>query len=175
MNKKQAIIIVTLLVLIVCAGVLATKFRSPLFYVNNTDLDNDNKSAISLNDSSSKSTSSKSDLFAEGRLDREQKDQREIETLKGIIDDKSVATDKRNEAQQKLMLLTDDDSKCNKVETLLKSKGFKDALCSISDSKVTITVKNSSTKLTDVQLRDIKETVTNVTKIRNIEVIPVAQ
>ncbi|AAK80045.1 stage III sporulation protein AH [Clostridium acetobutylicum] len=173
MNKKQAVIIVTLMVLIVCAGVLATRVRSPL-YVNDTDFDSDtntNKSTVSTNDNSKKSSSTKTDVFAQGRLEREQKDQREIQTLKNIIDDKNVSNDTKSSAQQKMMTLTDEDSKCNKVETMLKSKGFKDALCSITDSKVTVTVKCDSDKLTDNQLRDIKEVVTDVTKIRNIEVL----
>ncbi|MCR3760223.1 SpoIIIAH-like family protein [Clostridium felsineum] len=171
MNKKQAVIIVTLMVLIVCAGVLATRVRSPL-YVNDTDFDSDNsnKSTVSTNDSSKK-ISTKTDIFAQGRLEREQKDQREIQTLKNIVDDKNVSNDTKASAQQKMMTLSDEDAKCNKVETMLKSKGFKEALCSITDSKVTITVKSDSDKLTDNQLRDIKEVVTDVTKIRNIEVL----
>lgn len=177
MNKKQAIIIVTLLVLIVCAGVLATKFRSPLLYVNDTDLDNSNKSTVSLNNSTKNqtdsTTTSKTDIFAQGRLDRAQKDSLETQNLKNLIDDKNTSADVRASAQQKLMALTDEDSKANKVETILKSKGFKDALCTISEGKVSITVKNDSSKLTDVQLRDIKDTVNNVTQIRNIEVLPI--
>ncbi|MFL0251565.1 SpoIIIAH-like family protein [Clostridium neuense] len=180
MNKKQAVIIVTLLVLIVCAAVLATKFRSPYLYVNDTDLDNDNKSTVSLNKDSSKNTSSsststKSDLFSQGKLDREQKDQSEIQTLKNMIDDKSVSSSTRSAAEQKLMALTDNDSKCTKVETLLKSKGFKDVLCSINNNKVTVNVKASSSTLSDVQLRDIKDVVNSVTGIRNIEVLPITK
>lgn len=171
MNKKQAVIIVTLMVLIVCAGVLATRVRSPL-YVNDSDFNSDssNKSTVSLNNDTKKS-SSKSDIFAEGRLEREQKDQREIQTLKNIIDDKNVSNETKSSAQQKMMALTDEDAKSNKVETMLESKGFKEALCSITDSKVTITVKCDNDKLTDNQLRNIKEVVTDVTKIRNIEVL----
>ena len=47
MNKKQSGIIVTLVVLLVFAGYLATKVNGPL-YVNDSDFSTD-KSAISLN------------------------------------------------------------------------------------------------------------------------------
>jgi len=180
MNKKQAVIIVTLLVLIVCAAVLATKFRSPYLYVNDTDLDNNNKSTVSMNKDSSKNTSSsststKSDLFSQGKLDRMQKDNSEMQELKNMIDDKSVSSSTRAAAEQKLMALTDNDAKCTKVENLLKSKGFKDVFCSINNNKVTVNVKNSSSSLTDVQLRDIKDVVNNVTGNRNIEVLPITK
>ena len=49
MNKKQAVIIVTLLVLIVCAGVLAAKVNSPL-YVSDSDF-GDNISNITADNS----------------------------------------------------------------------------------------------------------------------------
>lgn len=180
MNKKQAVIIVTLLVLIVCAAVLATKFRSPYLYVNDTDLDNTNKSTVSMNKDSSKnasssSTSAKSDLFSQGKLDREQKDNSEMQELKNMIDDKSVSSSTRAAAEQKLMALTDNDAKSTKVETLLKSKGFKDVLCSINNNKVTVNVKTSNSTLSDIQLRDIKDVVNNVTGIRNIDVLPITK
>lgn len=181
MNKKQAVIIVTLLVLIVCAAVLATKFRSPYLYVNDTDLDNsNNKSTVSMNKDSSKNTSSsststKSDLFSQGKLDREQKDTSEMQELKNMIDDKSVSSSTRAAAEQKLMALTDNDAKSTKIETLLKSKGFKDVLCSINNNKITVNVKASSSKLSDIQLRDIKDVVNNVTGSRNIEVLPITK
>lgn len=124
---------------------------------------------------SSSSTSTKSDLFSQGKLDREQKDQSEIQTLKNVIDDKSMSSSTRTAAEQKLMALTDNDAKATKVETLLKSKGFKDALCTINNNKVIVNVKASSSKLSDVQLKDIKDVVNNVTGIRNIDVLPITK
>ncbi len=55
MNKKQGVIIVTLLALIVCTGVLATKLNSPL-YVNGAD----EGSTVSFNNTSKNSNKAES-------------------------------------------------------------------------------------------------------------------
>lgn len=73
MNKKQAIIIVTLLALIVCVGVLATKVNSPFSVAENTTdgtniSSNSGKSAVSFNSNDNKT--SKSQFFEEARLNR---------------------------------------------------------------------------------------------------------
>lgn len=47
MNKKQAVIIVTLLALIVCVGVVATKLNSPINYVNGLDNNGTSNSTVS--------------------------------------------------------------------------------------------------------------------------------
>ena len=80
MNKKQSGIIVTLVVLIVFAGYLATKVNGPL-YVNDSNFTKE-KSAISLKESNSSSA-----FFVESKLSREQENANTLQTIKTLMDD----------------------------------------------------------------------------------------
>ncbi|MBC2580327.1 SpoIIIAH-like family protein [Clostridium sp. DJ247] len=163
MNKKQAVIIVTLLALIVCAGVLATKLNSPL-YVNGGDSGN---SAVSFNNSEKKS--SKSQFFDETKLTREQKSAQTLQTLKTLIDDKNVAKENRDEAAKKYTELAMNTNYESKIETTLKSKGYEDVVCSIEDNKARVIVKGKD-KLTDKDTREIKSVVLGIAKIQEVEI-----
>lgn len=172
MNRKQAVIIVTLLVLIVCAGVLAAKVNSPL-YVSDTNF-NDSISNSASTDTSSSSTANKttvkSDYISEARLTRDKNTAQTIESLKDIIDDKNSSQTYRDTASQQSITITTAKNNDTTVETMLKGKGYKDALCTIINDKVTVVVKCDSEKLSDKQLREIKDVVLSVTKLRNIEI-----
>ncbi|SMC17561.1 stage III sporulation protein AH [Clostridium acidisoli DSM 12555] len=181
MNRKQAVIIVALLVLIVCAGVLATKVQSPL-YVSDTDLvdnssTNDTNSTTNgtnqtTNLNKSNKTSSNQDYFAEARLTREKTSEDTIATLKEIIDDKNSTAQNKQNAQQESMSIILSEQNSMKVENMLKGKGYKDALCTINNDKVNIVVKSDASKLTDAQQREIRDVALTVTQIRNIEIQP---
>lgn len=156
MNKKQAFIIATLLVLIVCAGILATKVNSPL-YVDSTEIQKTDASA------------SKSDFFTEQKLKREQKYAQDVPTYKTIIDDSNAAKETKEAMAKKLQELTTNNTNEQKIETALKGKGFEESFCQISEDKVTVYVK-SSEKLTDKQTKDIKNVVLGITKIKDVEI-----
>lgn len=182
MNKKQAVIIVTLLVLIVCAGVLATKVNSPL-YVSDTDLVNNNNSTVSTDGSGDNSTNaanstnatssnSKSNYFADARLTRDKTNASTIATLKSIIDDQNAPQENRQTATQKSIDISTASANAAKVENMLKGQGYKEALCTINDDKVSVIVESDADKLSDKQQRAIKDVVLSVTKLRNIEIQP---
>lgn len=170
MNKKQGVIIVTLLALIVCTGVLATKLNSPL-YVNGVD----EGSTISFNNTSknTKKTenkeNTKSDFFAETKLTRDQKSAQTLQTLKSIIDDKNVPKENKEEATAKYTKLAMDSSYESKIESVLKSKGFDDVICSIEKDKARIIIKGKE-KLTDKETRDIKNVVVSISNIQEVEI-----
>ena len=181
MNKKQAVIIVTLLVLIVCAGVLATKVNSPL-YVSDTDLVNNNNTASTdgsdnnatngTNTTNATSSNSKSDYFAEARLTRDQTNAKTIAALKSIIDDKNAPQENKQTATQKSIDISTASANAAKVENMLKGQGYKEALCTINDTKVNVVVRSDDQKLSDKQQRAIKDVVLSVTKLRDIEIQP---
>lgn len=164
MNKKQAVIIVVLLALIVCMGVAATKFQSPL-YVNGTD--SGNKSAISLNNQ--KKTSAKADFFTEARLTRDNENNQYLQNLKAMIDDKNVSKEKKSDAESKYLKFSTDVSNEGKIETALKSKGYEDAICQITNDKVSIIIKGKD-KVTDQQAREIKNEVVKISKLNQVEI-----
>lgn len=165
MNKKQAVIIVALLALIVCAGVLATKLNNPL-YVNGGD-NSAGKSTVSLNNSSNKDN--KSEFFEEAKITRDNKNAQTLQTLKTFIDDKNVSSDKKNDASKKYTDLAMNTNYESKIETTLKSKGYEDVLCSIEGSKARLVVK-AKDKLTDKDTRDMKNVVMGIAKIQEVEI-----
>lgn len=171
MNRKQAIIIVTLFVLIVCAGVLAAKVNSPLYTSDTNFADNSTNSAAADTSSNIKNTA-KSDNFAETRLTRDKSSAETIQTLKSIIDDKNAPQESRENATKQSISIATSKENTTTIENMLKNKGYKDALCTILNDRVNIVVKCDADKLSDKQQREIKDVVLSVTKIRNIEISP---
>ncbi|MBV4418634.1 SpoIIIAH-like family protein [Clostridium tyrobutyricum] len=172
MNKKQAIIIVTLLALIVCVGVLATKVNSPFSVAENTTdstniSSNSGKSAVSFNSNDSKT--SKSQFFEEAKLNRDQKDAETLQKLKNLIDDKNVSQQNRSEAEKKYTSLAMNTDYESKIETTLKSKGYDNVICSIEDTKARVIIKKSD-DLTDKNTREIKDIVMSISKISDVEI-----
>lgn len=155
MNKKQAFIIATLLVLIVCAGILATKVNSPL-YVDSTEITN-------------ASVSDKGDFFTESKLNRDQNNAKLLPTYQTIIDDQSAAKEAKDAMISKLKTLTTNTENEVKIEGQLKGKGYEDSFCQISEDKVNVYVKTKD-KLTDKQTRDIKNIVLGISKIKDVEI-----
>jgi stage III sporulation protein AH len=189
MNRKQGVIILALLILIVCAGALATKVQSPLYVsdtdlvdnssVNNTNSTNSANSTNSTNqttkDNKTNKTSSNQDYFAEARLTRDKTTQDTVAQLKEQIDDQNETTQNKQSAQQQQMAIVVAEQNSVKVETMLKGKGYEDAFCTINNGKVNVVVKANSQKLTDVQQREIRDVVLSVTQIRDIEIQPPLQ
>lgn len=168
MNKKQAVIIVALLALIVCAGVLATKLNNPL-YVNGGD-NSSGKSTVSLNNNNnSSSKDNKSEFFEEAKITRDNKNAQTLQTLKTFIDDKNVSNDKKEDASKKYTDLAMNTNYESKIETTLKSKGYEDVLCSIEGNKARLVVK-AKDKLTDKDTRDMKNVVMEIAKIQEVEI-----
>jgi stage III sporulation protein AH len=180
MNRKQGVIILALLILIVCAAALATKVQSPL-YVSDTDLvDNSsvnntnstNGTNQTTNENKTNKTSSNQDYFAEARLTRDKTTQDTIAQLKELIDNQNETSQNKQSAQQQQMAIVVAEQNSVKVETMLKGKGYGDAFCTINNDKVNVVVKANSQKLTDVQQREIRDVVLSVTQIRDIEIQP---
>ncbi|MBU3126573.1 SpoIIIAH-like family protein [Clostridium tagluense] len=162
MNKKQSGIIVTLVVLIICAGYLATKVNGPL-YVNDSDFGE--KSAISLKENKSSST-----FFAEAKLSRNQESAKALQAIKLIIDDANTPKEEKKKAADEYLDVSTTTQKESDVELALKAKGFEEALCSIVDDKVEIFVKSSKKELSKEELRGIQDVVMSKTKLENIDV-----
>ncbi|MCY6483756.1 SpoIIIAH-like family protein [Clostridium aestuarii] len=167
MNKKQGVIIVVLLALIVCAGIAATKLNADLDYVAGNDMLN-GKNTISLNESNEKTTAT--NFFQESQLIRDNKEAQTLQTLKALIDDENVSKEERtklNKQYTELALAIKDQSQ---IETVLKSKGYDEVLCYINESKATVVIKTD--ELTEKDKKQIQEVVMDVTQIRDVEIQP---
>lgn len=156
MNKKQAFIIATLLVLIVCAGVLATKVNSPL-YVDGREI------------SESANANSKGDFFTELRLKRDNENAKTLPTYQTIIDDPNTAKEQKETMIQKFKTLTSNTENEKKIEAQLQGKGYEDSFCQIAEAKVTVYVK-AKENLTDKQAKEIKNIVVGFTKVKDVEI-----
>jgi len=160
MNKKQIGIVITLLALIIVAGIAATKFQSPL-YVNTDD---SGESAVSLNNDNTAST-----YFAETRLTRDQTRSESLQYLKTMADDKNAPEASRKAAGEKYINMAAEKTNEGKIEAQVKAKGFDDAICFFEDNKAKVIVK-SSKDITSKQAAQIKDIVMSVSKISNVEI-----
>ena len=161
MNKKQSGIIVTLVVLIVFAGYLATKVNGPL-YVNDGDF---TEKTISLKENKSSST-----FFAEAVLSRNQDNARTLQTIKALMDDANTPKEQKASAADQYLQVSMASQYESDIEIALKAKGFDEALCSIVDDKVEIFVKSAKKELSQEELRGIQDVVMSKSKLENIEV-----
>ncbi|QAA32065.1 SpoIIIAH-like family protein [Clostridium manihotivorum] len=169
MNRKQAGIILTLLALIVCAGILAARVNgqvddgtgsslsSSLSFTKDSDKDKDKD----------KQTSNTKDYFYDSRNDREQQDSQTMQSLKSIIEDKNTSADQKTEAQKKLTALTMARDYETRIELSIKGKGFDDALCLIEGNKARVIVK-SKDNVNEKQSIQIQDSVASVAKIKDI-------
>jgi stage III sporulation protein AH len=163
MNKKQSGIIVTLVVLIVFAGYLATKVNGPL-YVNDTDFSNE-KSAITLKESKSSST-----FFTEAKLIKVQENARTLQTIKALMDDVNTPKEQKAKAADQYLSISVNSQNESDIELALKAQGYDEVLCSIVEDKVDILVKTDKKELTQEELRRIQDVVMSKTKLEKIEV-----
>lgn len=165
MNKKQASIIITLVVLITCVGVLAIKVNGPLN--GNSEL-GFGKSAISMN-KDSKTSTGKADFFVETKLGRDNQNAQVLQNLKSIIDDTNVSRAKRDETTKKFTQITSQNSQAQEIESVLKTKGFEDAVCFVEENRVRVIIKTKD-KLTEKQNKMIQDVVMSVAKTKNVEI-----
>jgi len=162
MNKKQAVIILTLLALIVCAGVYAAKINGDNLYVNGGDTTG--KEIGQQKDEKGASSSS----FAQDKVTRDQNNTEAFTRLRAVIDDKNSSAATKAEALAKYNTLTSALQQAQNIEAQLKLKSL-DVICNIDNNAVNLVVKNKDTKLTDAQKKDIEYVVLSVSKIKNIK------
>lgn len=167
MNKKQGIIIVTLLVLIVCVGILAVKSNSTPYASGNDS--GVGKSAFSLKSSETDKKNAKTDFFTEARLKKLQESSKALQELKTIMDNKNISEADRSNASKKYSTISTAGYYENKIETALKSAGFEDVICQVEEDGVRVIAK-SKEKLTDKQTKQIKSTVLSISKINEVTV-----
>lgn len=166
MNKKQAVIIVTLVALIVCMGLLATRLNNPLYVQGDGE-----KSAISMKNNDNKKNANTSNYFVEARMVRDNKNAQTLQNLKSVMEDKNISQQQRDKTAEKYAVLAMAVNYQNNIELNLQAKGYEEAVCTLNENKATVIIK-ASEKLTDKQLKEIQSVVMNETKIKEVEVIP---
>ncbi|WP_300349926.1 SpoIIIAH-like family protein [Clostridium sp.] len=163
MNGKQAGIILTLLALIVCTGVLATR-------VNNQIKESMGEVPMAFGESDKGETvETSSDYFYESRNLREQKDSKTIANLKAIVEDKNTSEDQKKEAEKELTEKTMARDYETRIELSIKSKGYEDVICFIDGDNAKVVVKTNE-DLTQEKMVEIQDIVMNVSKIYDVDI-----
>lgn len=143
-----------------------TKYLGETSYVSKTE----DKDAVQT----AAKTETKEDYFSKSANDRKKVREEAVETVEELLDtDKLTDADKKT-ALQKIELIAKRIEAESNIETLLKAKGFENALAVISDSGVSIVVKSQG--LTSAQTMQIQEIATEQSGVSldKIKIIPIA-
>lgn len=111
-------------------------------------------------------------VFAQFRTDKQSTRKQEVDYLDSIINNKSADADAVKQAMSQKVALTTAMEQETIVEGLLKSSGYADAVCSISNNQVNVVV--AAKTLSDDQAVKILEIVKNQTGSapQNIKIMP---
>lgn len=114
-----------------------------------------------------------SGVVAEAKVSREQVRAKNKETLQAIIDDTNVSDEQKSEAVNQMVAMTALAEKEVAIETLLASKGFTEAVVSLTDEGADIVVNSSD--LSDAKRAQIEDIVTRKASVApsNIVITPI--
>ena len=115
-----------------------------------------------------------SGFAAEARLSREQVRAKNKETLLEVINNTNISEEQKQDAINSMNEMADIAEKESAAELLLESKGFTDAVVSITDGTVDVVI--SQVDVTDAQRAQIEDIVKRKTEIsgENIVITPMA-
>lgn len=115
-----------------------------------------------------------SGFAAEAKLSREQVRAKNKETLLEVINNDNISEEQKADAIGRMSQMADIAEKEAAAELLLASKGFKDAVVSITDGTVDVVI--SQAEVTDAQRAQIEDIVKRKTEIsgENIVISPMA-
>lgn len=115
------------------------------------------------------STPNAGTFAAQARLTREQVRAKSKETLLEIVNNANVTEEQRQNAVNSMTVLTENAEKEAAAELLLESKGFTDAVVSITDGTADVVV--GQTELSDAQRAQIEDIVKRKTEIPGEQVV----
>lgn len=137
--KRKTIIIVTLVILIVAAGYVSTKYGQVIKVDNNED--NKQIGEVNKTDSTTANNQVAAGYFIDEKIGRESQRGVNKQTLKDIIDNKNASKEAKTKAENQLLNIVKLSETEMIIEALIKSKNFDDALVLLEESKANVTVK----------------------------------
>ncbi len=198
--KKNQIIIATLAVMIAVAGYLnysgrlfgkaddstteanADLANQELLDISQEDIETSTED-IASNDSEIEGTpgeavltsSSAQTTVAQAKVTREQVRAQNKETLQAIIDNTNLSDAEKQDAVAQLVEITEMTEQEAAIETLMASKGFSEAVVSLTNDSADVVVK--ADELTDANRAQIEDIVTRKTDIapENIVITPISE
>lgn len=172
--QRKQIIVLSLVLMLVIAGYLQYSYnKSPQFseedsaqigdavYVDNLDV---NASDVAKDDQKTATASKEANnFFAQAKIDRDVVRGKDIETIKGITDDQLASKEAKAKAQDEMLKIVEISQKEENIETLIKAKGFSDAVALFADDgSVDIVIKApaisnaDAAKIADIVVRQGK-------------------
>lgn len=114
-----------------------------------------------------------SSIAAEAKVTREQVRSKNKETLQSIIDSENIGDEQKQEAVNQLVAMTELSEKEAAAETLLASKGFENAVVTLTSESADVVV--SGENLSDASRAQIEDVITRKTGIspENIVINPI--
>lgn len=193
--KKNQIVIAALAVMIAVAGYL--NYSGKIFGKNSTAEEADSTLAstelLDISDEDTSQTDGEvsdvetegtpgeavltsgtaSGVVAQAKISREQVRAKNRETLQAIIDDANVSDEQKADAIAQMVQMTELAEKEVTIETLLASKGFSEAVVSLSEDSADVVVNSSD--LTEAKRAQIEDIVTRKAGINaaNIVITPI--
>ncbi|MCX7747499.1 MAG: SpoIIIAH-like family protein [Clostridia bacterium] len=194
--KRKQIVVLSLVLMVLFAGYLQYNYKQSSIsvngkengklgeavYVESTDVKETEKQKEDKKDGKSDSKSEKktqsvtaskeaNDFFAQAKIDKEMTRGKDKDSLKEITKDKEATKEAKAKAYEKMMKIVDQSEKEMKVETLIKQKGFKDAIALFGDDgSLDIVIKTQSlSQAQTAQIADIVSRQANV-DINNIHI-----
>lgn len=117
---------------------------------------------------------SKDNFFNEYRIERDRRRSERVEILREIVNNANSSANMRQEAQQKLITISDVLEKESKIENALVAKGFNDAVVVIQKDAVMVIVPSSGLREDEiVRISDIVIKVVGC-KIEDVVIVPKA-
>lgn len=198
--KKNQIIIATLAVMIAVAGYLnysgrlfgekddstteanADLANQELLDISQEDIETSTED-IASNDSEIEGTPGEAVLtsgnaqttVAQAKVTREQVRAQNKETLQAIIDNTNLSDAEKQDAVAQMVEITEMTEQEAAIETLMASKGFSEAVVSLTNGSADVVVK--ADELTDANRAQIEDIVTRKTDIapENIVITPISE
>lgn len=129
-------------------------------------------SNTNIQDSLVSNNLTKANYFLQAKIDIEIEREKTIERFDEIIDNQRVDEDSRKKAVDRKLKVIDVINKEKIVESLIKSKGYEDAVVFITDEGVYVTIQSEDlaqtdiAKILDIVTRETKYSIDNI-KIQN--------
>lgn len=119
-----------------------------------------------------KSNQGESEFFIEYRLDRERTRGQQVELLREIINNPASSSQTRQQAQERLLAISNKLAKEIEIEHLIRARGFKDSTVCLEENGVTVIVQAAN--LSPQDTANICEVVSWGTGVgeQNIVIIP---
>lgn len=114
-----------------------------------------------------------SGVVAQAKVSREQVRAKNKETLQAIIDDTNVSDEQKADAIAQMVSMTEMSEKEVAIETLLASKGFNEAVVSLTEDSADVVVNSSD--LSDAKRAQIEDIVTRKAGVSasNVVITPI--